>query len=154
MRHNWWLIGNNQTKWHTYRAVSVHVNMLMFNMLNMLLLYSCMLNINKQTDSTVRCTQMMCSNYRLLQCNMWSYRWRQWWPFGKQWGKWARIYQQVWHVVMLSRATVQQSAKTFKFRIGYAKTLLDLTSTPTKIKSSLNVMIRVTHADFDLLNPV
>ena len=47
---------------------------------------------------------------------------------------------------MLSRATVQQSAKTFKFRIGYAKTLLDLTSTPTKI-----VMIRVTHADFDPL---
>jgi len=51
MRHNWWLISNNQTKWHTYRcwAVSVHVNTLMFNMLNMLLLYSCMLK-HKQTD--------------------------------------------------------------------------------------------------------
>ena len=51
---------------------------------------------------------------------------------------------------MLSRATVQQSAKTFKFRIGYAKTLLDLTSTPTKI---IEVMIRSTHEDFDLLTP-
>ena len=42
-----------------------------------------------------------------------TYQLRQWWPFDRRWGMWARTCQQVSHVVMPSQANVRQSAKTF-----------------------------------------
>lgn len=49
-----------------------------------------------------------------MRVNFDIYRLRRWWPFGKQWGRWARTFRRALHVDLLSRATAQRSAKTFK----------------------------------------